>query len=73
MTAVKNTRGRNAKRRAAPVKRQGLTVPEAGEALGIGRNAAYRAVALGQIPALRLGRRLIVPIPALERLLAETE
>jgi excisionase family DNA binding protein len=38
-----------------------LTVGEAGELLGISRRSAYRAVERGQLPALRLGRRLVVP------------
>lgn len=42
-----------------------ITVPEAGEILGIGRDAAYAAAKVGDIPTLRLGRRLVVPVPAL--------
>ncbi|WP_404387398.1 helix-turn-helix domain-containing protein [Humibacillus xanthopallidus] len=45
------------------------TVPEAGRLLGIGRDAAYRAAAKGEIPTLRLGRRLVVPLAQLELLL----
>lgn len=45
------------------------TVPEAGRLLGIGRDAAYRAAAKGEIPTLRLGRRLVVPLAQLESLL----
>jgi excisionase family DNA binding protein len=49
------------------------TVTQAGEILGLTRNAAYRAVARGQIPVVRFGdRTLRVPRPALERLLADT-
>ena len=46
-----------------------LTVPQAAQMLGIGRSAAYEAARTGQIPTLRIGRRLVVPIKALERLL----
>lgn len=42
-----------------------ITVPEAGEVLGIGRDAAYAAAKKGDLPTLRLGRRLLVPVPAL--------
>lgn len=42
-----------------------VTVPEAGEVLGIGRGVAYRAAAAGEIPTLMLGRRLLVPVPKL--------
>ena len=52
--------------------RQTLTVEEAAALLGIGRNSAYQAVAAGQIPVIRIGRRLLVPRAALERLLAVT-
>jgi excisionase family DNA binding protein len=45
------------------------TVEEAAEILGIGRSAAYAAVARGELPALRIGRRLVVPSEALDRLL----
>jgi excisionase family DNA binding protein len=46
-----------------------LTVEEAGRLLGISRGAAYRAAACGQIPIIRLGRRLLVPTARLHQLL----
>lgn len=49
-----------------------MTVPEAGEALGIGRSAAYAAADRGDIPTLRLGRRVVVPVPKLLALLGAT-
>jgi excisionase family DNA binding protein len=49
--------------------RQTLTVEEAAHVLGIGRSAAYQAVARGELPSLRIGRRLLVPRSALDRLL----
>lgn len=48
-----------------------LTVPEAGKILGIGRSVAYEAARSGQIPTIRVGRRILVPRFALERLLIE--
>ena len=42
--------------------------PDAGQTLGLGRNATYDAVARGEIPVLRFGRRILVPKKALERL-----
>ena len=53
--------------------RQTLTVEEAAALLDIGRNSAYQAVASGQLPVIRIGRRLLVPRAALERLLADTQ
>ena len=50
--------------------RQVLTIPEVCEALGIGRNQAYEAIHRGEIPSIRIGRRLVVPKVAFERMLA---
>lgn len=44
-----------------------LTVPEAGQLLGVGRDAAYDAVERGEIDACRVGRRLVVPTHSLLR------
>jgi excisionase family DNA binding protein len=38
-----------------------VTVPEAGRMIGISRNAAYAAVARGDIPSIRIGRKVLVP------------
>ena len=46
-----------------------LSIPEAAQLLGIGRNAAYQAAAAGQLPTLRIGRRLLVPTARLRALL----
>ncbi len=46
-----------------------LTVPEVAKVLGISRNSAYVLAKQGTIPTLRLGRRIVVPRPALERML----
>lgn len=52
-----------------------LSIAEAAELVGIGRNAAYRAAAAGELPAIRIGRRLRVPTARLRELLGirETE
>ena len=42
-----------------------LSVEEVALLLGLGRTAAYEAIRRGQIPSRKLGRRLIVPVPAL--------
>ena len=42
-----------------------IDVPEAGRLLGLGRNAAYEAARRGEIPTLRIGQRLLVPVPRL--------
>ena len=45
------------------------SVTEAGQLLGLSRGSAYEAVANGQIPSIRIGRRLLIPRKALENLL----
>jgi excisionase family DNA binding protein len=55
----------------APVaNRLVYTVEEAATLLGISRSFAYEAVQNGQIPSMRIGRRILVPKAALERFLA---
>lgn len=50
-----------------------LTVEETASLLGLGRSAAYEAIRRGEIPSRRLGRRLLVPVPALLEWLGATE
>jgi excisionase family DNA binding protein len=42
-----------------------LTVAEAGALLGVSRAFAYELVARGELPVIRLGRRILVPEAAL--------
>ena len=44
--------------------------PDAGQALGLSRNGAYDAAKRGEIPTLRFGWKLVVPIERFEKLLA---
>lgn len=46
-----------------------MTVEEAAIVLGISRTFAYEAVARGEIPCIRIGRRILVPRVDLNRLL----
>ena len=46
-----------------------LTVQEAATLLGIGRNSAYEAIKTGTLPSVQIGRRILVPRAALERML----
>ncbi len=43
--------------------------PTAGQALGIGRSQTYAAAGRGEIPTIKLGRRIVVPTAALRRML----
>ncbi len=47
-----------------------LSVAEAAQVLGISRSHAYELVARGELPSLRLGRRVLIPSMALERIVA---
>jgi hypothetical protein len=50
-----------------------ISVPEAGRRyFELGRNASYDAAKRGEIPVIRIGGRLRVPIVALERMLEQT-
>jgi excisionase family DNA binding protein len=50
-----------------------MTVNEAAQALGISRTLAYEMVRSGELPSLRLGRRVVVPVRTLERMLGLDE
>jgi excisionase family DNA binding protein len=57
---------------SAPPRERGrltYTVPEAGRLIGLSRNGAYEAAARGDLPTVRIGRKLFVPRTALNRLL----
>lgn len=48
-----------------------VTVEESAPILGVGRSTAYALARTGQIPTLRLGRRLLVPTARLRQMLGE--
>jgi excisionase family DNA binding protein len=54
---------------AADSERMTVSVEEAGRILGISRGTAYTLANAGEIPTIRLGKRLLVPKAALEKLL----
>lgn len=67
-------KGRRVERRAtvdvkATAKPVVLDVAAAAKRLGIGADRAYAAVAAGHIPSFMLGRRRVVPVAALERMI----
>lgn len=49
--------------------RMTLTVEEAAQLLGIGRQSAYQAARTGELPTIRLGRRLLVSRAQIDRML----
>jgi excisionase family DNA binding protein len=46
-----------------------VTVSQAAHMLGVSRSAGYDAARRGELPTIRIGRRLVVPRRALERML----
>lgn len=46
-----------------------LTIREAAELLRLGTNSVYEAARRGELPSIRIGRRLLVPKSGLMRLL----
>jgi excisionase family DNA binding protein len=50
-----------------------VSVPEAGRALGIGRDASYQAARDGTIRTIKVGRLLRVPKAWLDRILSAGE
>ena len=47
-----------------------ISVPAAARLLSIGRNAAYDLIAAGTLPSIKLGRRRLVSVIALEAWIA---
>ncbi|TAI62165.1 helix-turn-helix domain-containing protein [Bradyrhizobium sp. Leo170] len=50
-------------------KRLVYTVPEAGEMLGLTRNASYEAAKRGDLPVIRIGKLIRVPKLAFRQML----
>ena len=50
--------------------RLALSVDETARFLGIARSTAFDAVRRGELPVIRIGRRFLVPVPALARMLS---
>ena len=49
------------------------SVAEAGKRLGLSRGLMYEAIRTGKIPSVRIGRRILIPCAALDRLLGGNE
>jgi len=46
-----------------------LTIAEAAKVLRVARNTVYQATKRGDIPSIRVGRRILIPREALDRML----
>jgi excisionase family DNA binding protein len=55
------------------ITRQTYRVDEAVKLLGIGRNGAYEAIARGDLPAIRLGKHLVIAKATINRMLGIVE
>jgi excisionase family DNA binding protein len=54
-------------------QRKTMTIDQAAHELGIGRSLAYRLAQAGELPAIRLGGRILVPRARLDEMLAGGE
>lgn len=54
---------------ALSVERRTLSIEQAAKILGISRGLAYELANVGELPVVRLGKRIVVPIDALNALL----
>jgi excisionase family DNA binding protein len=50
-------------------QREVYTVEQAGARLGLSKNSAYEAVKRGDIPSIKIGRRILIPKLAFDRML----
>jgi excisionase family DNA binding protein len=50
-------------------ERMTYSIEEVARLLGIGRNQAYEAAKRGDFPVIKVGKRLLAPKPALDRML----
>jgi excisionase family DNA binding protein len=50
---------------------QFYSVSKAREALGVSRLTVYRKIAEKEIPAVRVGRKILIPVEFIERLVAQ--
>lgn len=48
-----------------------ISVEDAGKVFGISKDAAYRAAHAGEIPILRFGKRMLVPVARLYEMLGQ--
>ena len=47
-----------------------MSVSEAAKKLGIARNSLYEGVKRGEVPCVRIGKRILIPVAALEKKLS---
>jgi excisionase family DNA binding protein len=53
------------------MEKRTMTITEAAKVLGIGRNNAYAAARNGDIPTIKIGKRVLVLTASLKKMLGE--
>jgi excisionase family DNA binding protein len=51
------------------IERRTCSIEEAAKALGVCKAVAYEAARTGELPTIKFGRRILVPLVALDRIL----
>lgn len=54
---------------AIPAERAVYTVREVCQILGLQRTSAYTAISRGQIPSIRIGGQLRIPVAAIDKMI----
>ena len=52
------------------MEKKTASTKEVSEILGIGRSLTLKLIATGKIPSIRLGKRILVPIAVLDKIIA---
>jgi excisionase family DNA binding protein len=53
-----------------PIERRTFTIPEAAVIVGVGKSTLYEHVKNGDVPCVRLGRRVVIPAHVIEAMLS---
>jgi excisionase family DNA binding protein len=53
-----------------PITRRTFTIPEAAVIVGVGKSTMYEHVKNGDVPCVRLGRRVVIPAHVIESMLS---
>ena len=51
--------------------RKAISVLECARLLGLGKNLCYEAIQRGEIPSIKVGGRILVPVAALDKMLGD--
>jgi excisionase family DNA binding protein len=52
-------------------KRLVVNVKEASELLGLSRASTYQGISTGEIPSIKVGKRILIPLIRLEKIMDE--